>query len=94
MATRTYHGTMFNPDLAKATIRLYIYEKSKYEKCEGRKVEVTGVKEWSVVEGDEDAERIEALGVEKDQFHEYLILRYADGRTEIYPNGKVAMFVL
>lgn len=89
-----YYGTMLNPDLAKATIRLYIYDGNKYETPdEGRKIEVTGVKSWTVVRDDE-AKYVEALGVEEDEYHEYLVLNYADGRTEIYPNTKVAMFVL
>lgn len=95
MATRTYNGTLFNPDLTKAVIRLYIHDTSKYDRdAKVRKVEVTGVKSWTLVEGGEDAERIEALGVEEDKCHEYLVLNYKDGRTEIYPNLKVAMFVL
>lgn len=95
MATRTYYGTTFNPDLTKATIHLYIHDTSKYDRDSNvTKTKVTGVKSWTLVAGGADAEHIEALGVEEDKCHEYLVLNYVDGRTEIYPNLKVAMFVL
>ena len=95
MATKTYYGTTFNPDLTKAKVRLYIHDTSKYDRnAQVTKVEVTGVKSWTLVSRGEEAKTVEALGVEEDIYHEYIVLNYADGRTEIYPNTKVAMFVL
>lgn len=96
MATRTYNSTTFHHDLTKATIKLYIHEGSKYDVLNDdntKKVEVTGVKSWTIVEGGEEALAIEnLLGIE-DKYHAYLILTYADNHTEIYENTKVEMFI-
>lgn len=96
MATRTYYGTVFHPDLTKATICLHIYDTSKYDRhAKETQVKVTGVKSWTVVSDDIIyTQRIEALGMAEDIYHEYLVLNYADGHSEIYQNTKVAMFVL
>lgn len=105
MAIRTYTGTLCRPNLAEAKIELYCFQVSKLErgskiyvegedpKDEEKKI-LTGVKSWSIVEGGAEAEAIEMVIDAKDDIHEYLVINYLDGRTEIYRNTYVTMFVL
>ena len=94
--TKTYTGTLMRPDLTKATVELFITEAVKYEaKLEDEKaVKYTGVKAWSIVDG-EDAEEIESMtdasGV--DEYHEYLVLHFANGETATFRNSHVSMFI-
>ena len=94
---KTYHGTLFNPDLTKAKVVLYFTESVKWEAEEEEevKVELTGIKSWSIVDG-EEAKLIEAETDEDgiDENHEYLILRFANGEESTYRNSHVAMFIL
>lgn len=96
MATRTCDRTLLHPDLTKATIKLLIYKTDKYDvnNEEYEKVEFTGVKSWTIVEGGAEAEAIEKILGYEDKYHTYLVLNYADGHTEIYQNTKVAMFII
>lgn len=98
--TITYTRTLFEKDLTKLTIKLYIHKASKYEAAylteedEEIKVEYTGVKSYTIVEGGKDAEEIEAhtdaSGI--DEYHEYLILHFENGETATYRNSHVDMF--
>lgn len=94
--TTTYNRTLFVEDLTKATVILYIFENSKYSEDRGEehKVEYTGVKSWSIVDG-EDAAQIEAEsdGSCIDELHEYLVLSFANGDTATFRNNHVAMFI-
>lgn len=96
MATRTITGTWFRPILTDADIKLLIFETNKYDANNENyeEITITDVKEFTIVEGGEEAEAIKALGVAEDINNDYLILRYADGHIDIYPNTKVALFVL
>ena len=94
---RTYERTMFIEDLTKATIRLYVFNESKYTANINDKLEVeyTGVKAWSVIEGGKEAEAIESI-VDKDgidENHEYLVLHFANGTTATFRNSHVDMFL-
>lgn len=94
---RTYERTLFIEDLTKATIKLYIHEATKYEATEDDeiKVEYTGVKAWSIIEGGNEAEEIEAQtdasGI--DENHEYLVLHFEDGTDATFRNSHVDMFL-
>lgn len=92
---KTYHGTLFNPDLTKAKVILYFTENVKWEAKdeEEKMVEYRGVKSWSIVDG-EEAKLIEAETDEIDELHEYLILRFENGEESTYRNSHVAMFIL
>lgn len=94
---KTYHGTWMRPNLAEAKVVLYFTESVKWEAEEEEevKVELTGVKSWSIVDG-EEAKLIEAETDEDgiDENHEYLILRFANGEESTYRNSHVAMFIL
>lgn len=93
---KTYTGTLMRPDLTKATVELFITEAVKYESEleEEKAVKYTGVKAWSIVDG-EDAEEIESItdasGV--DEYHEYLVLHFANGETATFRNSHVSMFI-
>ena len=104
MASKTYTGTWMCPDLTKAEITLYISQVNKYERGsriymngeepeDETKVVLTGVKSWTLVEGGEEAKAVEQVTNIKDEYDEYLILRFEDGKTEIYPNTRVTMFI-
>ena len=102
---RTYTGTLFNPDLTKAKVELYISKVNKYNR--GSRVYISGeepedeervilppIKSWTIVEGGVEAEAVESIMDEVDDNHEYLIINFANGTTEIYRNSYVTMFVI
>lgn len=101
MAQRTYTGTTFHPtNLAEATVTLYIFDSCKYsDDFDSEKVIKTtyrGLTSWTIVEGGEEAEEIEALtdGSSIDEYHEYLILRFEDGSESTFRNSHVTMFII
>ena len=93
----TYTRTTFIEDLTKRTIKLYIHEAIKYEASEDDeiKVEYTGVKAWSIIEGGKEAEEIEAEtdASSVDENHEYLVLHFEDGTDATFRNSHVDMFL-
>lgn len=93
---KTYERTMFIENLADAKVKLYVYENSKYTSNVGEEKEVnyTGLKSWSIVDGD-DATAIEAKtdGSCIDENHEYLVLNFIDGTTATFRNSHVDMFI-
>ena len=94
----TYTGTLFHRDLTTAKVELYITKSNKYD-CkdeytgEPEKVFLPPIKSWSVVEGGPEADVIETIINEVDENREYLIINFADGKTEIYRNSHVTMFI-
>lgn len=93
---KTYTGTLLNPDLAEATINLYVYDECKYSSAtEGKKIQYTGVTSWDLISGGAEAEEIEAStdasGV--DDYHEYLVLHFENGETATFRNSYVDMFI-
>ena len=104
MAKRKYTGTLFYPNnLEEATITLYISEVNKYNRGsriytdetpeDEEKITFTGLKSWTIVEGGPEAEAVETIMDEIDENHEYLVLQFADGRSEFYRNSYVTMFI-
>lgn len=93
----TYTRTTFIEDLTKRTIKLYVHEATKYEASEDDeiKVEYTGVKAWSIIEGGKEAEEIEAEtdAASVDENHEYLVLHFEDGTDATFRNSHVDMFL-
>ena len=94
---KTYEKTtFFTENLADAKVKLYVYENSKYTGNIGEEKEVnyTGLKSWSVVDG-EDAKAIEneTDGSCIDENHEYLVLNFVDGTTATFRNSYVDMFI-
>jgi len=93
--TKTFTRTMFIENLTEAKIVLFVTDAPKYEaKEDGIRVEYTGVKAWSIVDG-EDAKEIEADtdGSCIDENHEYLVLHFEDGETSTFRNSHVDMFI-
>lgn len=104
MASRTYTGTLMRPNLAEAKIDLYISKADKYnrgsriymadeEPEDEERVEVTGVISWTLIEGGEEADKIRDLTGLYDENNEYLVLKYENGKVEIYRNSHVTMFI-
>ena len=91
---RTFTRTTFIKNLEEANVKLYIYENSKYSGNIGKETEVkyTGLKSWSIIDGD-DAKEIEETFDELDENHEYLVLNFADGTTSTFRNSHVDMFI-
>ena len=100
MAQRTYTKTMFHRNLEEAKVLLYIYDTCKYTDDfhyspeERTEVNYTGLTSWTVVEGGKEAEEIEAHTDCIDEFHEYLILRFANGETATFRNSHVTLFII
>lgn len=94
--TRTYNRTMFitNEELSKVKVTLYITEGLKWEDDNETEVIYTGLKQWSIVDG-EDAVKLEAEtdGTCIDENHEYLVLEFVDGSTATFRNSHVSMFL-
>lgn len=94
--TRTYNRTTFTENLAEVKVTLFVYENSKYTGNVGeeRMVQYTGLKQWSIVDG-EDAKEIEEHtdGSCIDEMHEYLVLEFTDGTTSTFRNSHVDMFL-
>lgn len=94
--TRKFTRTMFmtNEELQKATVKLYITEGVKWEDSNEKEIHYTGLKSWSIVDG-EDAKEIEAEtdGSCIDENHEYLILEFVNGTTTTFRNSHVDMFI-
>ena len=91
---RTFTRTTFIENLEEANVKLYIYENSKYSGNIGKETEVkyTGLKSWSIIDGD-DTKEIEETFDELDENHEYLVLNFADGTTSTFRNSHVDMFI-
>ena len=95
---RSYTGTwtMSNERLQKATVKMYIFDRTKYEDEEPiATVEYTGLTRWDIIEGGEEAEAIEAETDENsiDENHEYLVLHLNNGETATYRNSHVDMMI-
>lgn len=96
---KTYHGTLFHTtDLEKATVKIYLTEKPKYECTEADKhaeVEYTGVTSWDMILGGKEAEELEAEtdGTCIDENHEYIVLHFVNGSTATFRNSHASMFI-
>ena len=92
---KTYTQTMFISDLEHAKVRLYLTEDEKYDSPSNAKVvDYTGVIAWDIIEGGEEAQRIEERGELVDEHHEYLVLHFKDGQTATFRNSHVDMFII
>lgn len=93
---KTYTRTMMHTDLTKATIEIEVHEALKWEATQedSKVVKYNGIKAWSIVSG-EDAAEIESMtdasGI--DEYHEYLVLDFANGETATFRNNHVDMFI-
>lgn len=99
MAQTTYTGTTFYPtNLQDAKVILYIYDSCKYnddfDSDKEIKVEYTGLISWTIVEGGKEAEEIESHTDCADEYHEYLVLNFANGETSTFRNSHVTMFII
>ena len=98
--TYTETWTMSNEKLQKATVRLLVYNISKYsdhhtvEEVERdmKEVKYTGLTAWDIISGGEETEEIESNGLLDDN-HEYLVLHFNDGTKATYRNSYVDMFI-
>lgn len=94
MATKTYTRTLFHDDLTQAKVTLYCFKNNKYTDAEPfHTIHLNGITQWDIVEGGEEAKACERV-CDKDEYDEYLVLHRPNGDTDIYPNTKVAMFIL
>ena len=95
---KTYDRTMFisNEELQKANVKLYITEGLKWYDNNVTEVTYTGLVRWSIIDG-EDAFKFEVEEnlneMEKDEYHEYLVLEFKDGTTATFRNSHVDMFI-
>jgi hypothetical protein len=92
---RTYHGTLFHPDLREAEVTIYSFEDTKYKShpdADEHETIYTGVTAWDIIEGGQEAEEIEQSGL-VDEYHEYLVLHFEDGNTATFRNSHVDMFI-
>ena len=93
---KTYTRTMMHADLTKATVEIEVHEALKWEATQEDEKVVTynGIKAWTIV-SDEDAAEIESMtdasGI--DEYHEYLVLHFANGETATFRNSHVDMFI-
>lgn len=93
---KTYTRTMMHADLTKATVEIEVHEALKWEAIQedSKVVTYNGIKAWSIVSG-EDAAEIESMtdasGI--DEYHEYLVLDFANGETATFRNSHVDMFI-
>ena len=93
----TYDRTTFHPNLEEATIEVVVTEKIKYadENWDAfHRVSYTGVKSFSIING-EDAIEIEEHtdGSCIDEYHEYLVLKFADGTESTFRNSHANMYI-
>jgi len=95
MAVQTFTRTLFHDDLTKAQVKVLFFENNKYtdEKPVGEFTYKNGITKWQIVQGGKEAKALEQV-CDKDEYDEYLILYFENGDNEIYPNNKVAMFIL
>lgn len=97
--TYTETWTMSNEKLQKATVKVIVYDKPKYEvvaygkEDEGTKLEYTGLVSWTIISGGEEAKMVEELGNVVDDYHEYLILNFNNGSTATFRNSYVDFFL-
>lgn len=90
----TYTRTLFYEDLTEARVILCLTEGLKHEDENRQEITVTGLKAWTIVEGGKEAEEIEKVFGIEDEYHEYLILNFANGEIRVYRNSHVVMFIL
>ena len=94
---RTYTRTLFYDDLTEAEVDLYITDKTKYDSSidDEKKIRLSGVKSWTIVEDDDEARALEMFLSDDniDEYHEYLIITFVDNTTTIYRNSHVTMFI-
>lgn len=93
---KTYTGTIFNPNLSEAEIKVVRYNKCKYIK-DSEPVErsyFTKVTSWDVISGGEEAKEVEDNIKTVDENHEYLILHFETGETTTFMNSHVDMFIM
>ena len=93
--TRTYDRTMFitNEELPKVKVTLYITEGLKWEDDNETEVTYTGLKQWSIIDGEDAVEVERSLGIDEDECHEYLVLNFIDGKVMTFRNSHVSMFL-
>jgi hypothetical protein len=95
--TRTFTRTMMISNLANAEVKVVIYENNKYTSRtlgEMKEVKYTGLKSWSIVDGD-DAKFIEMATDEsvRDENHEYLVLEFEDKSRATFRNSYCDLFI-
>lgn len=94
----TYHETLMirSEELTAMTFTIGIFDQVKYEATEnGRTVQYTGVKAWTIISGGNEAKAIEAIADKNgiDEYHEYLILHFENGTTAIFRNSHVDLWI-
>lgn len=93
---KTYTGTIFNPNISEAEIKVVRYNKCKYLK-DSEPVErsyFTKVTSWDVISGGEEAKEVEDNIKTVDENHEYLILHFETGEITTFRNSHVDMFIM
>ena len=95
----TYKRTLFIQNLAEATVKVIIYNDSKWN--EGveiiDKISYKRLTSWNIVTGEESEQLERYLGLEDeetDELHEYLILHFEDGSTATFNNSEVDMIIM
>lgn len=96
---RAYTKTLFHPSgLEDANVFLNVYNHTKYEAHEfgeeAIEFKFKGLVGWDIIEGGEEADEIERDSDLLDEYHEYLVLHFANGITRTYRNSHVVLFIL
>lgn len=93
---RTFTRTMMmsNEEIRIATFKIDLFEGLKYEDNEPMaRAEYKGVTAWDIIEGGAEAEEIERHSDIIDEYHEYLVLHFEDGKTGTFRNSHVDMWI-
>lgn len=86
---RHFTRTIFVADITKALVEVSgIDEDGEYWE-----VKYNGIQSWDIVEGGEEAEKIERLSGQCDRHHNYLVLHLLDGSEATFNNSDVAMLI-
>lgn len=96
---RTFNRTLLIPDLTQAKVKVVTFEGCKYT-AEDRtdlgeiiETEYKGLTSWEIIEGGDEAFEIEKYSDIMDEFHEYLVLHFNDGRTSTFRNSHAELFI-
>ena len=94
----TYERTMFIPDLTEAIFRVKVCDELVWKAQDyAYRLDYTGVKAWTLVEGGEEAKAIEQeIGDHPDlldEYHKYLILHFEDGHDIRFRGSYTDLFI-
>ena len=92
---KTYNRTMFisNEELPERKVLVDITKGLKWEDNDEETFVYTGLVEWSIIDGEDAIEIERYLNIDEDENHEYLVLKFNDGKVITFRNSHVDMFI-